>query len=423
MKLTNSSLRRFIVLASIIFAGEIVFSLPFHIARFFRPTFLEAFAISNTQLGDIFAVYGVIAMLAYFPGGLIADRFPARKLMAFSLMATALGGLYLYSTPSDIGLKLLFGYWGITSILLFWGAMIKATREWGASDAQGLAFGLLDGGRGFVASLFASIAVLILSISVGAQMGNAESLGKVILFYSFATALGALVIWLFLPKTSVKPSSEQLTPERAKQTGLNIIEVLKNSTVWLQGGIVIAAYCGYKALDNYGIYAVEVLGMTQLESAEFTTLASYSRPVAAIAAGLLVDRYCASSVIKSLFIALIAAFLFLAATNPSSQTIGLVTANLFVTFVAVYALRGVYFALLQESKVKLHSTGTAVGVISFLGFTPDIFFAPITGRILDANPGFEGFQHYFVGLAVVACIGLLLSAILIRQISRVAESS
>ena len=355
-------------------------------------------------------------MLAYFPGGLIADRFPARNLMAFSLMATALGGLYLYSTPGDLGLKLLFGYWGVTSILLFWGAMIKATREWGASDAQGLAFGLLDGGRGFVASLFASIAVLILVISVGAQTGNAEGLGKVILFYSFATALGGLVIWLLLPSNSAGPSSIQLTPEHAKQTGLNILEVLKNPTIWLQGGIVIAAYCGYKALDNYGIYAVEVLGMTQLESSEFTTLASYSRPVAAIGAGLLVDRYCASSVIKSLFIALVLAFLFLAATDPSSQTIGLVTANLFVTFVAVYALRGVYFALLQESKVKLHSTGTAVGVISFLGFTPDIFFAPITGRILDANPGFVGFQHYFVALAVVACIGLLLSAILVKKI-------
>jgi hypothetical protein len=33
-------------------------------------------------LGDLFAVYGVTAMLAYFPAGSPADRFSARKLMA-----------------------------------------------------------------------------------------------------------------------------------------------------------------------------------------------------------------------------------------------------------------------------------------------------------------------------------------------------
>ena len=39
----------------IILAGELIFALPFHLARFFRPTFLQAFELTNTQLGDIFA--------------------------------------------------------------------------------------------------------------------------------------------------------------------------------------------------------------------------------------------------------------------------------------------------------------------------------------------------------------------------------
>lgn len=376
---------------------------------------MEVFALSNTQLGDIFAVYGVIAMLAYFPGGLIADKFQPRKLMALSLLATALGGIYLYSIPDASGLALLFGYWGVTSILLFWGAMIKVTRQWGATDSQGMAFGLLDGGRGFVASLFASAAVLILSLSTEAN--NDSGLQQVILFYTLVTLLAAAVIWFVLPNDSEGSNS-------SSNSGINrlhIVETLKNSNVWIQGGIVIAAYCGYKALDNYGIYAVDVLGMTQLESAEFTTLASYSRPIAAIAAGLIVDRFSASSVIKVLFAALMAAFVLLAAldpsANPPAEMVWFVMANLMITFVAVYALRGVYFALLEESNIKLHSTGTAVGIISVLGFTPDIFFAPITGRILDANPGFVGFQHYFLALAVVALAGLVLSAILVKRTS------
>ena len=84
---------RFAVIVCLIIAGEAIFSLPFHIARYFRPSFLEVFALSNTQLGDIFAVYGVTAMLAYFPGGMIADRVSVRNLLVASLLATALGGL------------------------------------------------------------------------------------------------------------------------------------------------------------------------------------------------------------------------------------------------------------------------------------------------------------------------------------------
>ena len=69
-----------------------------------------------------------------------------------------------------------------------------------------------------------------------------------------------------------------------------------------------------------------------------------------------------------------------------------------------------YFALLEENETPRHVTGAAVGLVSLVGFTPEIFFAPITGRILDANPGLVGFQHYFLFLAAVAAAGLLLTA-------------
>ena len=71
-------LSRFMLMLTLVLAGEIVFLLPFHTTRFFRPTALEAFGLTNTQLGNVFAVYGVMAMIAYFPGGALADRFSAK---------------------------------------------------------------------------------------------------------------------------------------------------------------------------------------------------------------------------------------------------------------------------------------------------------------------------------------------------------
>lgn len=67
--MTAKPLKHYFILFTLILAGEMLFSLPFHISRFFRPTFLEVFELTNTQFGDVIAVYGIIAMLAYFPGG------------------------------------------------------------------------------------------------------------------------------------------------------------------------------------------------------------------------------------------------------------------------------------------------------------------------------------------------------------------
>jgi uncharacterized membrane protein len=81
--------------------------------------------------------------------------------------------------------------------------------------------------------------------------------------------------------------------------------------------------------------------------------------------------------------------------------------NFFLTFVAVYALRGIYFALLEENRTPKYLTGAAIGMVSFVGYTPDIFFAPIAGRILDANPGLVGHQNYLMFLAAISIVGVI----------------
>ena len=403
--------KRYATLLALIFAGEVMFSLPFHIPRFFRPTMLDVFQLSNTQLGDIFAMYGVVALLAYFPGGTLADRFNARTLIVLSLVATSLGGFYLYTIPTLTGLYALFAYWGLTSILLFWAALIKATRDWGGEQTQGLAFGMLDGGRGLVASVFATIALFILSERIASTGSNPEALKSVILFYSVVILLAAAVIWLTLPAASSRTPTHQTTDRSHWRW------VLSEPRVWLQSGVVICAYCGFKSLDNYGIYAVQVLDMDQLEAAKLNTYASYLRPVAAIAAGLWADRWSASKLVTLLFFVACAAFFAMSQGFSTEVATYLILANLLVTFVAVYALRAIYFSLIEEAKLDKRITGSAVGLISVLGFTPDIFFASVAGRILDANPGAVGFEHYFLLMAAICAVGMVFTLTLSRHLA------
>jgi nitrate/nitrite transporter NarK len=406
-------LHRFLVIFSLILAGEAIFSLPFHVARFFRATMLEVFSFSNANLGDVFAVYGVTAMLAYFPGGALADRFSARKLLAGSLFATAAGGIYMASIPSIVGMSCLFAYWGVTSILLFWAAMIRSTRQWGGDLSQGRAFGILDGGRGLVAAGLASIAVIIFArlfvedLDVVDAERRRAALAVVIYFYTGVTFLAGLIAWMLVPDG---PTS--LRTDRFNSLS-QIREVVTRPVVWVQALIVVCAYCGYKGLDNYSLYAVEVLGMSELEAAKFTATNAYLRPVAAIAAGFLADRFRASRLMTSLFLVLGASYAYLAFATPTVAVSAIVLANILISFAAVYGLRGVYFALLEETKIPYRVTGSAVGLISLVGFTPDIFFASIAGRLLDNAPGLAGHQHYFMFLGAIMLIGMIATGILL----------
>ncbi|MGE0484658.1 MAG: nitrate/nitrite transporter [Gammaproteobacteria bacterium] len=422
---TTTARDRFLAMLALVVGGEMIFSLPFHLPRYFRPSVLETLGLSNAQLGDVFAVYGVTAMLAYFPGGALADRCDARRLMALSLAATAAGGLYLATLPGPRGLAALYGYWGLTTILLFWAAMIRATREWGGDSAQGRAFGTLDGGRGLAAAAVASLAVagfawLLPSGDAGIDGGDrARAMQAVIVFYAAVTALAAIMVLRWLPVTLPRPVAA------APPTALR--GVLGRPLVWLQALIVVCAYCGYKGLDNYALYAYDVLGMSETKSAAFTASSAYIRPLAAIVAGLVADRIGAGRAIGGLFGVLMLSYALLATLDATPAFIAIVYANLIVTYAAVFALRGVYFALLEETRVPAAMTGSAVGLVSVVGFTPDIFFAPIAGRLLDAAPGMDGHQHYFLLLSGIAVVGFaaagLLSAIVHRQVRAVTRAT
>ena len=57
---------------------------------------------------------------------------------------------------------------------------------------------------------------------------------------------------------------------------------------------------------------------------------------------------------------------------------------------------------------------TAVGLISDIGFIPEVYFASIAGRMLEAAAGIAGHQHVFLMLAGFSVIGILATLLLAR---------
>lgn len=410
----------FYTILLLILAGEAVFILPFVLARVFRPTFLEVFNLNNLELGTCFSVYGIVAFISYLFGGVLADRFKPRLLMVTALLLTALGGFYMATYPSYVEMKLLFGYWGFTTIFLFWAAMIKATRMWGGNTMQGRAFGFLDGGRGLVAAAFASVGVLVFSVFIPATLEAAsfevrkEAFSYVILITSFIVCAIAVLLFLFL-KTGRAGAA---VGKSFRFTSLSqIATAIKIPSIWLLMIIILCAYVGYKTTDIFSLYAREVLLYDEIESAQIGTFLLYIRPVIGIAIGFLADRAQASRMMILGFLVIgIGSGIFASGIMEAGMHL-LFLLTILITATGVYAFRTLYFAAMKEGHIPLAMTGTAVGLLSLVGYTPDIFAGPAMGYLLDASPGEPGHQHVFIMLAGFALAGFC-AALFFYRIAR-----
>ena len=285
--------------------------------------------------------------------------------------------------------------------------MIRAARQWGGDRSQGLAFGILDGGRGFVASAMAVVAVIMLAgfmpddPNLASDAERLAGLRSIIIFYSASTLFAALLVWLLVPAMTPTAMEQRQTPWQG------MLQVMRRPIAWTHALVIVAAYCGYKGLDNYSLYAVQVLGMDEVEAARFTAYAGYLRPLGCIIAGIVADRVGAALTTSVSFVLLIAIYGVLSIATPSASWTPIIFANLLISYLAVFAFRGLYYALLEETRTPKQLTGTTVGFIAFIGYTPDVFFGPVSGRILDAAPGLTGHQNFFLFLTVISIAGLI----------------
>ena len=399
----------------LILSGEAVFILPFVLPRIFRPTVLEVFELSNVEIGFCFSIYGLVAVPSYLFGGPLADRFPPRKLIAIALWMTALGGLLFASYPSLLALQILYGYWGFTTIFLFWAPMIKATRVWGGNTSQGKAFGFLDGGRGLTGFLFGLLGVFIFSLIMGEQVAEAslqesqEAFSFVIYAAIVIIMFVGVLVWFFM-KSGVNEKEilvDQITFSQIK-------EVLKLPAIWLLMVIILCAYVGYKITDVVSQFANEVMLYDQVKSAQVGTFLQFLRPATGILVGLIVDRFKITLwLFLSLVLTIIAGLLFASGVITPSTTM-VFFMSVIIIAVGVYAARALYFGVMKEGKIPLIYTGTAVGLISLVGYTPDIFAGPAYGYFLDTYPGQQGYQYVFWMLAGFSTVGAIAAFIYYR---------
>jgi hypothetical protein len=142
-----------------------------------------------------------------------------------------------------------------------------------------------------------------------------------------------------------------------------------------------------------------------VQSAQVGTFLLFARPITGATIGILADRTQSTFWLALSFaISFFGALLFATGIISDSET-ALFFISILVVATGVYAARCLYFAVMESGQIPLVLTGTAVGLISVVGYTPDIFTGPAIGYLLDNSPGAAGHQHVFWMLALFSFIG------------------
>jgi nitrate/nitrite transporter NarK len=405
-----SSLRRWLIMTVLSFSGGVIFLLPFLQEVYYRPI-AQALNLNNTQVGSLMSVFGVTAVLSYFPGGWLADRVSPRKLITLSLLSTGLTGLYFATYPGYKVSLALHAFWGVSVTFLFWGAMIRVTRYWAPPEEQGRAFGILETGRGFGEVLSSTV-----FLAVFAALGSGDfALSMVIVQLSALILALGILAWFTLEDTA---DPDRNSSDSAKVGLTEIIRVLKMPVIWLIATVILTGYCAYWGTFRFTSYATDIFMLSVTIAAAISVGKMWLKPFAALVAGFIADKFGIARSVAFLFLLLIASFSLFAVMPGTPTLIPMMLVNVAIASLAVFAMRGIYFALLEEGGVPIAVTGTATGIVSAVGFTPDIFMPLLGGILLDKFPGAEGYRYFFLTTAAICGVGFVASLLIYLKIVR-----
>ena len=406
---SESKLKKNIVrLLLLTVCASVIYGLPYMRWLFYEP-FIEQYQLTNEQLGLLGSAYGFFGLISYLLGGVLADKFSAKKLVCFSLLATGAGGIVHYFTASYAVLLSIYAIWGLTSLLTFWPALIKAVRLTGGSKEQSRVFGIFEGGRGLVYTVNDSTAVAVFGVAVtGFAMADTMGFKFGILYYSAVTIIMGVLCIFILKETEVEKV------DKTKFEWGNVKEALKLPAIWMIAFILCCTYAMNISYSYFNPYSINVFGASTVQAAMLVALAQYVRPFSAPGAGFLADRIGRPNIMRLGF-SIMAVGTAISIVLPSSTDIILLYVLCAVIYVGMYMNYGVVFSLMDEGGIPLKVSGTAIGIVCTIGYLPEVICPFLAGRLIDTYDEGLGFKFYFSGIIVMMIIGIVLIQIWKRK--------
>lgn len=396
------------------FSGGTIYMMPYARSSYYD-ALIQGLGITDVQLGMIPSFFGLLTILCYFPGGWLADRFSAKKLLVTSFLVNAVLGFWYSSLPSFTIVIIIHVFFGIFCTLTFWAAFIKATRLCAPPESQGKAFGFVEGIRRIISTGIGLIGAWLLS-----RAGDPVSgIKTVLMFYAAMNAAVGLAI-LFLMK--------DYDTTEGNKTGASLADIAKVariSEVWLIAVMVFMAYVSFRAQDIMTPYTTNLCGLSGALGAAVASIRYYGLGFMAIPGGLLGDKIGFANTMITGFIVIILTNILFIVFPGTPATVGFFIVIMLSFMAAHFAMRGVYYALLTEGMVPVTATGIATGIIATVAYSPDIFAPLFQGALLKhfGRDQHTGYNYIFMISIATAVIGIGLSMYFKKRVTAKAAAA
>lgn len=389
----------------------IIFQLPY-IRETFYPQIQEAMHLSNSQMGQLSAGYAAVATLSYFIGGAIADRFSARILLTVSFIGTGALGLWFATFPAFNVARMIFVLMGVSSIITYWSACVKATRALGTPEEQGRLFGWQEGLRGILNALvvFIMTAVYAHFAAAGSEVLGAANAIRVCAWTDIAIGI---LNFIFIKDTK----REENAPGIGK-TIVGLFKCLAIPRVWLLVAIIFTAYSVYGLIGYVNTYAVNYFGLSATMGSTIGGIRYLLQGLGGILGGFLADKMKSRiKVIVGGCVCLAVCFAVMVALPVGKGLLIPVIIDFFFGLVFIYAVRSQYFAVHQDAGIPLELSGRVSGIASALGYLPDVFMYTLVGSWMDSY-GATGFKMTWIYAIVAALLCVVFCGILSKVIKK-----
>lgn len=367
----------------------------------------EFFGLNNTQSGLLMSWLGLVGIVSGAVAGIIVDRIPSpRGILSFAYLAMAALAFWQSLKPSYETMFLIVGLMSFVGNGLFLVSMAKMARLLAGRDQQGRFFGFLESGRGIAGTLLTAIAVAAVS-------ANQSSLGIEFILRMDASvylALG-LATWFLLP------AGFQHIADAPPKRVSDLIAMLRTWKLWVAALIVACTIFLYQGAAYLVPYLTDAYGMTESQAAIVGMIRAYFlaflfSPIA----GFLCDKVgSALTVMRALFVAagtITASFIVV----PKNATFLVLLIGLVLILGALtFGLRGIMYAQVEEIGIPKEYTGTAMGLIICIGFSPEAYIHLAFGSLLDSQ-GLDAYPTMFATTAAVLALGALACTVLLRAI-------
>jgi len=400
-KFNSATFRSYSQLALIVVAAGAIYPL-LYLRQNFELSILGSFNITQTQLRYCSSMLGVIFMLTYIPSGWLADRFSSRKLLCFSLLVTALLGLWFSTMPTYSALLVIYGAWGIATGLTFWSAHIKLVAMLADKDQQGRFFGILDGGRGLIEALLATVAITLFAYILSQDPDSTKmALQQVIYLYvGVLFIVSILVYWLLDDLEGSKDTTEDNTKSVFSD---DLKDVLSRRDIWLCAICIVCGYQIFYATYSFSAFLQQNFNLTAVMVGYITVAKLWMRPIGGIAAGFIGDWTHPQKVL-SILLVLASLSLALMALVPANSAALLMIVIVLLIGLLSYGVRGLYWATLGGCDVPNKIKGLAIGIISMIGYFPEVYLPLLSASLLENFPSGVGYKIYYL---IVSSAGLL----------------